>query len=147
MPPGARSSRHIRELLQVHVRTIMKDHLITAAPDDQLVNVALEIAAHGIGAVPVVDADEQLVGIVSSTELVQLLHDGVKLEDRPVSSVMGPVPASIDEFATVNEAIGLMRKEAVRHLPVTREGKLVGLVTASALIRHLLKNYPSPEVA
>jgi len=40
-----------------------------------------------------------------------------------------------------------MRNAAIRHLPVTREGRIVGMVTAGDLIRHLLKNYPEPEVA
>ena len=136
-----------RELMQAHVRTIMNGRLITAAPDDPLLDVAREIAAHGIGAVPVVGKADHLVGIISTGDLVHLMHDGGKLDDKLARDVMSATPISIDEFATVDEAIGVMRNAQIHHLLVLREGKLVGLVTASDLIRHLLKNYPSPEVA
>ena len=133
--------------MQAHVRAVMNGHLVTVAPDDSLVDVAAQIAEHGISAVPVVDADHNLRGIVSTTDLVNLLHDEKRLDGMTARDVMTPDPISIDEFATADEAIGLMRNALIRHLPVTREGRLVGMVTAADLIRHLLKNYPSPDVA
>lgn len=133
--------------MQAHVRAVMDGHLVTVAPDDSLVDVAAQIAEHGISAVPVVDADHNLRGIVSTTDLVNLLHDERRLDGMTARDVMTPDPISIDEFATADEAIGLMRNALIRHLPVTREGRLVGMVTAADLIRHLLKNYPSPDVA
>lgn len=133
--------------MQAHVRTIMNDHVITAGPDDSLLDLAREIATHGISAVPIVDGEQQLVGIVSSTDLVSLLNDGGRLVGKRARDVMSEKPISIDEFATAAEAIGVMRNALIGHLPVTRENKLVGLVTASDLIRHLLKSFPAPEVA
>jgi CBS domain-containing protein len=140
-------SRRSREVMQAHVRTIMNDRVITVGPEDSLLDVAREIAAHGIGAVPVVDQEQRLVGIVSTTDLMNLLHGGGRLTGRTAREVMSETPISIDEFATAEEAIGLMRNALIRHLPVTREERLVGLVTASDLIRHLLKSHPAPEVA
>lgn len=142
MPRGS-----AQELMQAHIRTVMSGHLVTAAPTDALVDVARQIAAHGIGAVPVVDRDQRLLGIVSTSDLVNFLHDEERLDERTAADVMTGDPISIDEFATADEAIGLMRNALIRHLPVTREGRLVGMVTAADLIRHLLKNYPAPEVA
>jgi CBS domain-containing protein len=136
-----------KELMQAHIRTVMSGHLITAGPSDSLVDVAREIAAHVFGAVPVVDRDQRLLGIISTSDLVNFLHDEQRLDERTASDVMTADPISIDEFATADEAIGLMRNALIRHLPVTREGRLVGMVTAADLIRHLLKNYPAPEVA
>jgi signal-transduction protein with cAMP-binding, CBS, and nucleotidyltransferase domain len=136
-----------KELMQAHIRTVMSGRLITTGPADSLVDVAREIAAHGIGAVPVVDRDQRLLGIISTSDLVNLLHDEQRLDAKMASDVMTADPISIDEFATADEAIGLMRNALIRHLPVTREGRLVGMVTAADLIRHLLKNYPAPEVA
>ncbi len=133
--------------MQAHVREIMSGHLITARPDDLLVDVAREISVHAIGAIPITDEDHRLVGIVSLSDVVNLLHDGDRLDNRLARDVMSAEPISIDEFATADEAIGVMRNALLRHLPVTREGRLVGLVTAADLINHLLKNYPAPDVA
>jgi CBS domain-containing protein len=141
-------SRHrAQPVMQAHIRTVMNDQLITVGPDEPLVNVAREIAAHGIGCVPVIDERHQLLGIVSTTDLVNLLHDGGRLDDKLARDVMTRKPVAIDEFATADEAIGVIRNAAVRHLPVTREGRLVGIVAAADLIRHLLKDHLPPEIA
>ncbi len=133
--------------MQAHIRTLMDTHLITVVPTDSLLDVAAQIAAQGSNAVPVVDGEQRLLGIVSTTDLVNLLHDEKQLDGMTARDVMTADPISIDEFATASEAIGMMRNALVRHLPVTREGRLVGMVTPTDLIRHLLKSYPSPDVA
>jgi CBS domain-containing protein len=136
-----------REILQAHIRTLMHGQVITVAAETPLLDVAREIAAHGIGAVPVVDDEQRLLGLVSTSDLVGLLQDGQGLEGKTARDAMSAEPPAIDEFATAEEAIEVLRNALIRHLPVTREGRLVGLVTASDLIRHLLKQHPAPEVA
>jgi CBS domain-containing protein len=133
-------------LMEAHIRNVMSPRLITVGPDASLVEVARELAAHDVGAVPVVEEDE-LVGIVTTTDLVHLLHDRARLETKIARDVMSPHPISTDEFATVDEAIGVMRNASIRYLPVTREGRLVGIVTHADLIRHLVQDFPAPEVA
>jgi CBS domain-containing protein len=127
----------------------MHGQVITVGPDTPLIDVAREIAAHGIGAVPVVDDDQRLLGLVSTSDVVGLLRhgEGEGLDGKTAGDAMSAEPPAIDEFATAEEAIDVLRNVLIRHLPVTREGRLVGLVTASDLIRHLLKQYPAPEVA
>lgn len=142
-----RGSEGGRELLQAHIRTVMNAQIITVGPDTPMLDVAREIAAHGIGAVPVVDMHQRLLGLVSTSDVVALLQESESLESKSASDAMSPEPSAIDEFATAEEAIDVLRNALIRHLPVTREGRLVGLVTASDLIRHLLQYYPAPEVA
>ena len=137
----------MREVLQAHIRTLMNAHVITVGPDALLVEVAREIGTHGIGAVPVVDEDQRLLGLVSTSDLVGLLQQGEGLEGKTARDAMSVEPPAIDEFATVGEAVEVLGNALIRHLPVTREGRLVGLVTASDLIRYLMKQYPAPEVA
>ncbi len=142
-----RGSMGGRDLLQAHIRTLMHGQVITVGPETPVLDVAREIAAHGIGAVPVVDAEQQLLGLVSTSDVVALLQDNETLETKTARDAMTAEPPAIDEFATAEEAIEVLRNALIRHLPVTRDGRLVGLVTASDLIRHLLKHYPAPEVA
>ena len=136
-----------REIFQAHIRTLMNGQVITVVSDTPLLDVAREIAAHGIGAVPVVDEDQRLLGLVSTSDLVGLLQEGQGFEGKTARDAMSAEPPAIDEFSTAEEAIEVLRNALIRHLPVTREGRLVGLVTASDLIRHLLKQHPAPEVA
>lgn len=142
-----RGSNEGLEIVQAHIRTVMNGQVITVGPDTPLLDVAREIADHGIGAVPVVDADEHLLGLVSTSDVVGILLESQSLENKTARDAMSVEPPAIDEFATAEEAIEVLRNALIRHLPVTREGRLVGLVTASDLIRHLLKHHPAPEVA
>jgi CBS domain-containing protein len=142
-----RGSKQAREVLQAHIRTLMNPHVVTVGPDTPLIDVAREIAAHGIGAVPVVDGEQRLLGLVSTSDLVGFLRDGPELGVKAARDAMHQEPMSIDEFATAEEAVEVLRNGLIRHLPVTREGRLVGLVTASDLIRHLLQKHPAPEIA
>lgn len=141
------SRRPTPELMEEHIRNVMSHELVTAAPDDSLVAVTREIAACGADAALVTDPEERLIGIVSTTDLVHLLHDGGHLQDRCVRDVMSANPIAIDEFAPVDEAISVMREAGIRHLPVSRAGKLIGLVTATELIQHLVSSDPTPDVA
>jgi CBS domain-containing protein len=142
-----RGSSGVHEVLQAHIRAVMNAQVVTVGPDAPLIEVARQIGAHGIGAVPVVDAEQRLLGLVSTSDLVGLLQEGRGLEDKTARDAMSVEPPAIDEFATAQEAIEVLRNALIRHLPVTREGRLVGLVTASDLIRHFMKQYPAPEVA
>jgi len=142
-----RGSKQAREVLHAHIRTLMNPHVVTVGPDTPLIDVAREIAAHGIGAVPVVDGEQRLLGLVSTSDLVNFLRDGPELGVKAARDAMHQEPMAIDEFATAEEAVEVLRNGLIRHLPVTREGRLVGLVTASDLIRHLLTKHPAPEIA
>ncbi len=142
-----RGSNEGREVVQAHIRTVMNGQVITVGPDTPLLDVAREIAAHGIGAVPVVDEEGHLLGLVSTSDVVGILLESQSLDNKTARDAMSAEPPAIDEFATAEEAIEVLRNALIRHLPVTREGRLVGLVTASDLIRHLLKHHPAPEVA
>ncbi len=142
-----RGAKRESEVLDAHIRTVMHAQVVVVGPETPLIDVAREIAAHGIGAVPVVDDEQRLLGLVSTSDLVALLKDGGGLEDKTARDAMSVEPPAIDEFATAAEAIDVLQNALIRHLPVTREGRLVGLVTASDLIRHLLKQHPAPEVA
>jgi len=85
-----------RELMQAHIRTVMSGHVITTEPEDSLLDVARQLATHTIGAVPVVDRHARLIGIVSTTDVVNLLHDEKRLDNMVVRDVMTPNPIAID---------------------------------------------------
>ena len=133
--------------MHAHIRTLMNGQLVTVGPEVPLLDVAREIAAHDIGAVPVVDEHENLLGLVSTSDVVAFFQERGTLEGKIARQAMSAEPPVIDEFATAEEAMSVLRDARVRHLPVTREGRLVGLVWASDVIRHILAHHPAPEVA
>jgi acetoin utilization protein AcuB len=70
--PAARA-RVTRDLEQTFVRDVMNQKVITIRPEGSLADAARLMFEHRVGALPVVDAQEKLVGIVSESDLLRRL--------------------------------------------------------------------------
>ena len=119
------------------VEQMMATDFVTVREDDAAELAAnlmvYELARH----VPVEDAEGRLVGLVSYRALLRLLAGGERSdgsEPTPVSQIMKRDPLTISPDATTLEAITLMRTRRVGALPVVKDGRLVGMVTARSLM-------------
>ncbi len=82
-----------------------------------------------ISSIPVVDGSQRPVGIFTQTDLLErVVLEGVDLA-TPISTVMTHGPGTIDEMATAQEALAQMAQLGFHQLMVTREGRLVGVVS------------------
>jgi acetoin utilization protein AcuB len=76
---------------------------------------------------PVVDDNEQLVGIVAEKDLLRA--DGNAL----VQEIMTSKVVTVTEYTTLEEAARIMADQRISSLPVMRNGKLVGIITETDL--------------
>jgi len=108
-----------------------KGHRVYAVrPEWTVREAAAQIAQHNIGTTIVTDADGKLVGILSERDLVRLLaEDGAKLFDRCVGGVMTASVVTCGPATTVREALSLMASHRIRHLPVVKDGAVLGLIS------------------
>jgi CBS domain-containing protein len=82
-----------------------------------------------ISSIPVVDESQRPVGIFTQTDLLdRVVLEGVDLA-TPIATVMTRGPGAIDEMATAQEALAQMAQLGFHQLMVTREGRLVGVVS------------------
>ena len=122
----------------------VRDHAVPAPfvadPDDSAVSVLVEVVARGIGCLPVVRGGE-LIGIVSEMDL---LREFVRAVDRgevagstsvTVKHLMTRAPRTVRTTDSIEVAFRLMEGGAVRHVPVTEDGKLVGILSDRDLRR------------
>lgn len=142
------------------VGDVMTREVIAVAPDTSLVTTARLFAARHITGAPVIDPDGRPIGVVTQTDLTdpdrdrtnrpgksifyQVTHharivqgDDATTADGIVADVMSPFVLAIDPNAPLMEAIRLMVSDDVHRLLVTREGKLVGIVTSMDVLRAL----------
>jgi CBS domain-containing protein len=102
-------------------------------PDRTVHDAALLMEQAGVGALAVVEGDH-LVGIVTDRDLVRrAMAKGLTLEAR-VDGVMSAPVLTIDARADLRDAYALFRTNAVRRLPVVRDGQFVGMVTVDDLL-------------
>ncbi|MFV1988193.1 MAG: CBS domain-containing protein [Gemmatimonadota bacterium] len=125
--------RTIRQRLEQPLGAHMQRDLITAQETDP---VSLAIHLMGwkrIRHLPIEDADQRLVGLVTRSTLFRFLAEP-DLRDEPagltpLSDVMHRDLVTADADLSVGDAIRLMRERGVSSLPITEDERLVGLVT------------------
>jgi CBS domain-containing protein len=104
---------------------------------DQTVTEAVEIlATRRIGALPVRDTTEDVVGIFSERDvLYSLRRHGADVLTMKVHEVMTSPVISVSPDTTVMEALALMTKRRFRHLPVVDRGRMVSFISIGDLVK------------
>lgn len=121
------------------VKDVMTDEVITTRADDSLESAVQIMKERGCGCVPVVDAANKVVGLVTDRDAVMCaLREKKSLADLRVSDACTKRVVCCESNDTLERAEVLMRVNQVRRLPVLGPGRvLVGVMSLTDLARHL----------
>ncbi|MFZ4585678.1 MAG: CBS domain-containing protein [Acidimicrobiia bacterium] len=149
---------------EVTVRDIMTTEVVTIGPDASVPDAADRFAEHGYHALPVVDAENALVGMLTDEDLIAtearvhvptFVNLGFlgdipvpssmrRLEDElrhvsasTVKELMDTDVATVGPDDSIEAVATVMHDRDVSHVPVVDQGQLVGIVARHDLIRHL----------
>jgi CBS domain-containing protein len=142
------------------VADIMTRDVVTVHPDATVSEIAWLLRTSHIGSVPVVDADNRVVGIVSDHDLLRqppgdsprawwlrlFDEEAVCLEDIATArqlktqDVMRHRVTTISDTAPIGILASLMRRRRLKHVPVVHRGKLVGIVSRGDLLDALARD-------
>ncbi len=115
------------------VHVVMTREVVTVAAPEPVAVAARLMLEHRHTALPVVDADGRLVGIISEADILADPLAGRKGHST-VSSVMTRTPVTVDVRASVGEAQALVADHGLRTVPVVDGENLVGVVSRSDLV-------------
>ena len=119
---------------------MMSRSLRSIPPDASLLEAARLMRDSKIGALLVEDR-EQFVGVVSETDLVRkAMAGGEDPLDQPVKSVMSSPIITIEVDRSAHDASDQMAEHGIRHLAVTQDGEIVGMISVVDLLRYF-KNW------
>ena len=111
------------------------DAVFTIAPSDTVGRVAELLHSRRVGALVVLEAD-RVVGIVSERDVVRAVAGGgVKVMSRPVSDYMTANVLFADPGETIDSLLSRMTDRRIRHLPVCKADRLVGIVSIGDLVK------------
>jgi len=105
------------------------------------------LAEKRIGALPVLK-DGAIAGIFSERDVVyRLAAVGPAMLDGPVGNVMTAPAITVDPATDVLEALGLMTRRRIRHLPVVGDGTMIGFVSIGDLVKYRIERIESEAEA
>jgi CBS domain-containing protein len=139
---------------------VMAKDVVTVSPQTTVREIAVVMAERRISGVPVVDEAGKLVGIVSETDLLhraetgtekrhkwwlgalidadQLAREYAAAHARRAADIMSTRVVTIDADADLGAVADLLDRRKLKRLPVTKDGRLVGIITQGDLVRALV---------
>lgn len=140
---------------------VMVTKVITVSPDTRVEQIAETLLAHGISAVPVVDAAGQVVGIVSEGDLIHrketgterrrawwlrmltanetLEYEFIKAHARKASDLMSRPVISVTPDTPLGKIAALLERHHIKRVPVIDKGRLAGIVSRANLVQALVR--------
>lgn len=113
---------------KLKVSQVMEQDVEAFESDAGWIDMATVMTRRGFGSVPIVDVDERLIGIVSEYDLLEVLMNNRDPKTVIASEIMTEDPVSTTEDTPLAEVIEVLERRHLIHLPVVRDGKLVGLI-------------------
>jgi CBS domain-containing protein len=112
---------------------IMVRKVITAKPETNLTDVARLMHKNRVGSIVIVK-NGRPVGILTESDFIKLVARGTDMKNATAEDFMHRDVVTCDPAVTVVDALMIMRSEKVRHLPVVKREKLVGIISIRDLI-------------
>ena len=145
---------------------VMTTKVITVGENASVAEVAKLLAERGISAVPVVDKENRVIGMVSEGDLLhrtetgtekcrswwlemmastnQLAGDYIKSHSANVKDVMTRDVISVSDTTPLADIAILLEANRIKRVPVVLDGKLVGIVSRANLVRALAMTVNEP---
>jgi CBS domain-containing protein len=121
--------------VEVTVKDAMTKGVLTVKPDTGIKETAKKMNKTDIDSLVVMKGSE-VVGIITVGDIVKkAVAEGKDFSNLTVADVMSQPIRTIEPDQSVSEASRIMRDLKIKHLPVVRNGKLVGIIAESDIIR------------
>lgn len=110
--------------------------VISCDSNDTMREAVALLAKKRIGAVPVMRGGS-VVGIFSERDVIyKLANEGEAYLNRPLADVMTAPPITVETTSLINEALALMTRRRIRHLPVMENGAMVAFISIGDLVKY-----------
>ena len=115
------------------VNDIMVRKVVTAKAATTLTEIARLMRKNRIGSVIIVK-DRKPTGILTESDFIKLVARGTDMKNAVAEDFMNRNVVTCEASITVIDALMVMRSERIRHLPVVKNGNLVGVISIRDLI-------------
>ena len=110
--------------------------VVTISPDAGVRELISRLAEHNVGALIVSSDGTTLEGIVSERDVVRHLHHDGTVINNTVAAIMTAVVETCEEDTPVEALMKTMTERRIRHVPVVRDGALIGIISIGDVVKH-----------
>ena len=101
-------------------------------------DIAAQFLSSGHSGFPVIEQSRELIGFVTELDLLKALDGGKELESFKAEDIMSKPPLVVEEETSLKEVFQMMQKKNILRVPVVRNGKLVGVISRTDLLKHMI---------
>ncbi|MCC7272928.1 MAG: CBS domain-containing protein [Alphaproteobacteria bacterium] len=113
--------------------------VVSVLPGEQVDGAVATMTRHGIGAVLIRDEVGAVLGILSERDVMRgIAREGVACLRRPVGALATRDVISARPEDGIAHIMGMMTRNRFRHLPVMKDGRLVGMISIGDVVKHRL---------
>ncbi|MEW9615231.1 CBS domain-containing protein [Shinella sp. S4-D37] len=123
----------------MYVKTILDEkgrNVVTGGPQLTVRQAAVYLHENHIGAIVILDRNDRIAGIATERDIVAAVaRNGAECLDKPISSIMWGNVHRCGESQTVDELMEMMSTLRARHIPVEKDGRLVGIISIGDVVK------------
>lgn len=131
--------------MNAKIEDLMVNSVVTTVPHKSVGHVKKIMETNNIQSVPVVGNEDEVLGIVTTQDLLTVNNEGT-----PIHKLMTKDVLTVPLYSDVHIAARVMRNHKIHHLVVTHEKRIVGILSSFDLLklvedhRFVMKNPPTP---
>jgi CBS domain-containing protein len=112
----------------------------SSGPETRVGEAVDLLAEKRVGAIVVVENGDRICGILSERDIVrEISNSGHAVLQQPVSAIMTKKVISCSEDDTIDHVMGVMTVNRIRHLPVARNNRLVGIISIGDVVKRKIE--------
>ena len=117
------------------VYEIMNNKPVILNSDSSVRDCARDMAKYDVGSI-IVSENNRIVGIITEEDIVRkFVLNNLDADKVKISDIMTIEPFTIEPEADISDAINMMKELDIRHIPVTKNEEIFGMLTAKDIIR------------
>jgi CBS domain-containing protein len=136
-----------KEMTMLKAKDIMTKNVISVKKDTPILEALQILAANNITGIPVVREDMILVGVLSEKDALRLVYKQDDARQKTVDDFMTQPAIHFDENENFLDICDCLITNYFRRIPVTSEGKLVGIISRRDIIKYILTQKPATDAA
>ena len=120
-------------------RDVMNKRVTAATPRAIGRDLALQLLSGMYSGLPVVDAGNHVLGVVTEFDLLKAVQDGKDLQTVKAEEIMGAPAVCVEEDDPIASVIAKLTTYNIIRVPVVRDGKLVGVISRADILSRMIE--------